>query len=999
MPTIDLIQASLAGGEVSPSIYSRVDLDKYKSCLRTARNFITHPQGGISNRCGLEYISSAKYSASMCVTHEFIFNQEQAYTLEFGHQYIRFYTDGAQITQSGAAYEISTPYVVGDLNDLRLEASADVVWITHPSYQTRTLTRYGSANWVLDLYSPDDGPFMPDNTSESSSLTVSALSGTGVTLTLSASLVTDPTIVALLHFDGMNTSTTFSDDTGKIWTAFGNAQISTAQSVFGGASGLFDGTLDYISTPSSTDFNFSNGNFKVNFRARQAVSGSAQYFIHRKTDSVIGNDAFLFYIDASNKLNFTAQNTTTNLASYNTNAAVNIADGSWHDIEFGRIGTTFNIFLDGVSLALTASTAIASNTLYAADQPLYIAAQVGGGAAFNGYLDELVIYKGTAVHASNFTPATTPFSLTSAAGDFFFNSGHVGALFKLRHYIESQTVSVALASATTSSSIKCFPTWRLITHGTWAGKLRVEKSNDGGTTWTVLRSFSSSSDFNVDTSGTESIETNPIPFLVRLNMYAYTSGTCNADLTTDPFTQEGIVQATAYGSSTTLTVSVLQQVGATTATLDWAEGSWSTYRGFPTVARFYQDRLCFAATPSEPQTVWMTETSNYYSFIRHQTLLDIDGITVNLPSRQINQINGMIAFKQLLVFTSSAIWSIGPNTGAALTPTTVQQNIEEYSGAASLNPAVIGTEAIYTQTGNEIIRNIGFQLNNDGFTGSEANILAYHLFQGYSIVKIAYQKNPNSIVWCLRSDGVLLALTYNQEQNVVAWTHHDTNGTIESICCIPGDDSDELWVSVNRTNGRFIERMIGRKQFDLTGHVFVDSYSTQLNSTLVISGATHLRNQAVSVLADGLVLASQTVSASGTLTMSALYSTVYYGLQYLPDFEPLNIELPLKTGTLQGSKIKIGNVMLRLINSRGGWIGPNVNKLYEALTFDELNRAYSLQNNGSTLSLGSNFNVDIRVPLGGEYSNGGRFFLRQYDPLPISIGCIVPEIDPGGKSS
>ena len=129
-------------------------------------------------------------------------------------------------------------------------------------------------------------------------------------------------------------------------------------------------------------------------------------------------------------------------------------------------------------------------------------------------------------------------TLTSSAS--LFAALHVGALFKLKHFIEGQVDSTAFSSATTSSGIKCFRTWRLITHGTWTGKFHVEKSDDGGSTWTVIRSFSSADDFNANTSGTEDVESNPQPFLVRINMYSYTSGTANIDLTTDSFFQEGI---------------------------------------------------------------------------------------------------------------------------------------------------------------------------------------------------------------------------------------------------------------------------------------------------------------------------------------------------------------------------------------------------------------------------------------------------------------------------
>ena len=627
MPS-SIIQPSFASGELSPSLYSRVDIAKYSSGLRKCRNFIVHPHGGASNRPGTKYVATAKHGDKKCRVVKFVFNQQQAYILEFGHHYIRFFTDQQPImanvpdawdsthnyavndycTYSAATYlaiqdsisqnpatattywtnqneyEIYSPYAEADLSKLHFEGSADVMYICHPDYQTRTLTRYGNAVWKLELYNSDDGPFMPDN-------------------------ITD------------------------------------------------------------------------------------------------------------------------------------------------------------IDLAVSAVT------------------------------------------------GTT----TLTASDPLFDVKQVGALFKLKHYIEGQLASSAFSGVSNGAAIKCFTTWRIITHGTWSGTIKVQKSSDGLAGWTTLRTFTASGDVNQNTYGTEDIEINSVPFYVRVIMSAYSSGTCNADLTTDAFYQTGIVRATAFTSNTEMTVEVLTEVGLNSPTTEWAEGSWSDYRGWPNAARFFQDRLCFAGTYSEPMTTWMTQTSNYISFLRHSTLLDTDGISTNLPSRQVNVISGLVALRKLCVFTAASEWTIGPTSGNALTPKTVEQIIQGYRGSYGPEPVLVGSEAIFIQANSKVIRNLAYQLGSDAYVGSDLNILARHLFYKYNIVELAYQQDPDSIVWCLRDDGVLLGMTYMPEQEVVAWTWHDTGsvsgnpqGYIESICCIPGEGFDELWMSVKRGDYRFIERMSKR---------------------------------------------------------------------------------------------------------------------------------------------------------------------------------------------
>lgn len=155
----------------------------------------------------------------------------------------------------------------------------------------------------------------------------------------------------------------------------------------------------------------------------------------------------------------------------------------------------------------------------------------------------------------------------------------------------------------------------------------------------------------------------------------------------------------------------------------------------------------------------------------------------------------------------------------------------------------------------------------------------------------------------------------------------------------------------------------------------------------------HLNGCTVSILADGNVLPQQVV-VDGTITLDQPYAKVTVGLPYFSDLETLNIEVAAKDGTLQGKKVKVGNVTFRLENTRGGWIGPNENVLYEAfpaIIADKL-AADGLPDT-------SMFTGDIRLPLGAGYADGGRIFYRQVDPLPVTINAVVPEVNPGGPSA
>jgi hypothetical protein len=142
-------QLSFSGGEVSPSLYARVDQVKYQTGLRTCLNFMVMRHGGVANRPGTEFIEEVKTSAKKVRLIPFIFNADQTYVLEFGDLYMRVIRNGAQVESGGSPYEIVTPYAETDLSTLQYVQSADTITITHPSYAQRELTRTAHDNWTL----------------------------------------------------------------------------------------------------------------------------------------------------------------------------------------------------------------------------------------------------------------------------------------------------------------------------------------------------------------------------------------------------------------------------------------------------------------------------------------------------------------------------------------------------------------------------------------------------------------------------------------------------------------------------------------------------------------------------------------------------------------------------------------------------------------------------------------------------------------------------------
>lgn len=206
---VSSMQVSFAGGEISPNLYGRVDLERYASSLRRCRNFIVRQFGGIDNRSGFRYLGAAKNSGTKCRLIPFQFSVSQTFALEFGDRYMRIWGNGAQVVYSsgsnaGQPVEVVTPYLEADLFALKFTQSADVMTICHASYPPLEIRRYGNEDWRTAEVVTNDGPFQDINIDQD--ITVKASGETGsITLTASSAIFTSQLAGTLFFLEQVNT--------------------------------------------------------------------------------------------------------------------------------------------------------------------------------------------------------------------------------------------------------------------------------------------------------------------------------------------------------------------------------------------------------------------------------------------------------------------------------------------------------------------------------------------------------------------------------------------------------------------------------------------------------------------------------------------------------------------------------------------------------------------------------------------------------------------------
>jgi hypothetical protein len=219
----------------------------------------------------------------------------------------------------------------------------------------------------------------------------------------------------LLHADGSNGSTTFADSSSNAFTVtpYGNAQISTAQSKFGGASALFDGSGDYLDLSSNAAFDYGTGNFTVEFWYWSSSPASSSPFRRVLAHPASTNDANTFQIWHAGTTATGGTVDAVELARPDGTGVVcsvltAVSDSTWHHIAFARHSGTTRAFLDGV---LKQSAADTNNYSRGGTEGIRIASRgdLAATTFVNGYIDDLRITKGVARYTASFDPPAAAF--------------------------------------------------------------------------------------------------------------------------------------------------------------------------------------------------------------------------------------------------------------------------------------------------------------------------------------------------------------------------------------------------------------------------------------------------------------------------------------------------------------------------------------------------------------------------------------------------------------
>lgn len=439
------------------------------------------------------------------------------------------------------------------------------------------------------------------------------------------------------------------------------------------------------------------------------------------------------------------------------------------------------------------------------------------------------------------------------------------------------------------------------------------------------------------------------------------SGLCKIDV----FTSTTIVNATIK--------SALTSVVAAPA-LSWSLESsiWGGANGYPRTGALNEQRLILAGSTGFPQSAAGSRTGEYLNF--QIGVNDDDGFVFKIAESQ-DQILHLAKLRQLLAFGPGGEFSIIGGVEKPITPTNIQIKGQAADGCNDVQPVRVGNEIYYVHRASKKLMASTYKFDIDGFDATDASKFAEHIAK-IGIIDMAYQREPDSVLWAVLTDGQMASVTIDKEENVTGWARHITDGVFESVATIPVSSGEETWAIVRRTvNGstvRYVERFAPNIKMDcaITG--------TSGPGAAIWAGLSHLEAKQVTVVADGVVMGLFTVTG-GQITLPRNAFLVEIGLPYVVTIELLPIEAATSSGTTQGNAVRTGKATVRLLESSGCDING------DSIPFRKF---------GSSLldRAPVPFTGDKEITLSGWEKSGGSITIQQTHPLPLHVLSVIRKV-------
>ena len=493
------------------------------------------------------------------------------------------------------------------------------------------------------------------------------------------------------------------------------------------------------------------------------------------------------------------------------------------------------------------------------------------------------------INATNVTLAVAALSGDTifTSSEDFFDSGHVGALFKAASNGQEVAATVAVDTGAGTGSVRVVGTgvsreFQFTRTGLTTSTVKLQRSADNAS-WVDVETYTSDATNLTFNDGFDNSifyyrlyvkpGDNPLPDTILLSI-DYASGSI-----------EGICRVTEYTSATVVSVQVLTEFGSTDATLDWYEGSWSAARQYPAAVEIDEGRLWF----SGKEEAWSSVSDSYYSFDR-----GIEGDSASIlrtigfgPS---DPIKWMRSSGQLILGTSGDEVVIRSSSfGEVLTPSTANVRSGSNQGSSNIEPTMVDNTIYFVQRSGVKLYSLTNYVDRSTFDTIDSTILNQDICSS-GINRITHTRQPETRIFASLDNGNAAVYTVDVSEEVAGWNRFNmeyesnANGLIKDVAHLPETDEDRVYFVVQRDSKYYLEKMAKFKDAigGDTSETF-DSFKRYTSPGVVITGLSHLEGYTVGVWADGQDRGTYTVS-SDKITVTDLWTNVIVGIPYVADY-------------------------------------------------------------------------------------------------------------------
>lgn len=263
----------------------------------------------------------------------------------------------------------------------------------------------------------------------------------------------------------------------------------------------------------------------------------------------------------------------------------------------------------------------------------------------------------------------------------------------------------------------------------------------------------------------------------------------------------GIIKITQYVSADQVNGEVIKKLDSAIKAIERSWGilspAFNADDGYPRCCTYYKQRLVLSNTKKAPNKIWFSAVGGNGNFL--ETSEDGDAFSIVSASGLSNSILFLEAQRGVVCLTSGGEYMV--DSDGVLTPTTVNINEHSAYGAYPITrPERVGNELLFVQRGGERVRALTYRFEVDGLVSPEISSLSSHIGEIHQgINEISYQQEPENIVWCVLGDGKVASITFNRDQEVIAWAQHDFGGSVLSISSMPTQlGADRAFMLINR---------------------------------------------------------------------------------------------------------------------------------------------------------------------------------------------------------